>query len=216
MKAIETKYKGYRFRSRLEARWAVFFDSLNLTWRYEPQGFVLGGKAYLPDFWLPDLKLWVEVKAFDVVNDIHKRLCSALACESKCDVAMVFDHLEPLDAVRANGGGRNMIWHGVGYTINESPAGFAECSVCGTIRYGLYGHFTCCEEDEFFNTCNACLSFNDEDFYGEEDNRLACWNCGELLFERVPSWKQTDSERIMKAFEAARSARFEHGWIRRC
>lgn len=25
---IETEYKGYRFRSRLEARWAVFFDTL--------------------------------------------------------------------------------------------------------------------------------------------------------------------------------------------
>lgn len=31
MKAIETRYKGYRFRSRLEARWAVFFDALGLS-----------------------------------------------------------------------------------------------------------------------------------------------------------------------------------------
>jgi hypothetical protein len=29
IKAIETSYKGYRFRSRLEARWAVFFDALD-------------------------------------------------------------------------------------------------------------------------------------------------------------------------------------------
>lgn len=27
IKAIDTYYKGYRFRSRLEARWAVFFDA---------------------------------------------------------------------------------------------------------------------------------------------------------------------------------------------
>ncbi|MCB6994492.1 hypothetical protein LI177_13475 [bacterium 210820-DFI.6.37] len=27
LKAIQTEYKGYRFRSRLEARWAVFFDA---------------------------------------------------------------------------------------------------------------------------------------------------------------------------------------------
>lgn len=26
IKAIDTIYKGYKFRSRLEARWAVFFD----------------------------------------------------------------------------------------------------------------------------------------------------------------------------------------------
>ena len=32
IKAIETSYKGYLFRSRLEARWAVFFDALGLVW----------------------------------------------------------------------------------------------------------------------------------------------------------------------------------------
>ena len=53
MKAIETRYKGYRFRSRLEARWAVFFDKLNLEWEYEREGFELDdGTRYLPDFFL--------------------------------------------------------------------------------------------------------------------------------------------------------------------
>lgn len=53
IKAIETKWKGYRFRSRLEARWAVFFDALGLRWRYEPEGYDLGGGAwYLPDFFI--------------------------------------------------------------------------------------------------------------------------------------------------------------------
>jgi hypothetical protein len=33
--AIETMYRGTRFRSQLEARWAVFFDRLGLPWRYE-------------------------------------------------------------------------------------------------------------------------------------------------------------------------------------
>lgn len=58
IKAIETQYKGYRFRSRLEARWAVFFDSLGLEWHYESEGYVLeNGTCYLPDFWLPKLIL---------------------------------------------------------------------------------------------------------------------------------------------------------------
>lgn len=61
--AIETTYAGCRFRSRLEARWAVFFDKLGIKWLYEPQGYVLGnGDRYLPDFWLPDEAMWVEVK----------------------------------------------------------------------------------------------------------------------------------------------------------
>jgi hypothetical protein len=33
MRAIETKYKGYRFRSRLEAKWAVYYDAIGLKWR---------------------------------------------------------------------------------------------------------------------------------------------------------------------------------------
>ncbi|WP_186156798.1 hypothetical protein [Burkholderia gladioli] len=68
MKAIETQYKGYRFRSRLEARWAVFFDALGIRWEYEPEGFELGfGERYLPDFKVQAPlsrfgEVWVEVK----------------------------------------------------------------------------------------------------------------------------------------------------------
>jgi len=51
--AIPTEYKGYRFRSRLEARWAVFFDACGVKWEYEPEGFALpNGQFYLPDFLL--------------------------------------------------------------------------------------------------------------------------------------------------------------------
>lgn len=61
---IETRYAGCRFRSRLEARWAVFFDVLGIRWQYEPQGFHVGPRRrpYLPDFHLPALGWWIEVK----------------------------------------------------------------------------------------------------------------------------------------------------------
>lgn len=65
---IETRAYGCRFRSRLEARWAVFFTELGLQWEYEPEGFDLGELGfYLPDFLVkgfPDLPetIWVEVK----------------------------------------------------------------------------------------------------------------------------------------------------------
>ncbi len=65
IKAIETRYAGCRFRSRLEARWAVFFDHLGIEWQYEPQGFDIAGTRYLPDFYLPGHGLWVEVKGTD-------------------------------------------------------------------------------------------------------------------------------------------------------
>jgi hypothetical protein len=62
IKAIETYYNGFRFRSRLEARWSIFFDALGLKFEYELQGYAMGEQCYLPDFWLPRLQLWAEVK----------------------------------------------------------------------------------------------------------------------------------------------------------
>lgn len=62
IKAIDTVYAGHRFRSRLEARWAVAFDTLAIRWEYEPQGVLVDGVAYLPDFHLPGPDLLVEVK----------------------------------------------------------------------------------------------------------------------------------------------------------
>lgn len=64
LKPIETEYKGYRFRSRLEARWAVFFDTCGVKWEYEPEGFDLGdGIKYLPDFRLHGVTLNHSFKA---------------------------------------------------------------------------------------------------------------------------------------------------------
>ncbi len=62
IKPIETIYNGYRFRSRIEARWAVFFDAAGIVYEYEKEGFDLGGLYYLPDFWLPKFGMWFEVK----------------------------------------------------------------------------------------------------------------------------------------------------------
>lgn len=65
IKPIETIYNGYRFRSRLEARWAVFFDTLGIQYEYEPEGFKLSdGTICLPDFYLPAFDYYVEIKGF--------------------------------------------------------------------------------------------------------------------------------------------------------
>lgn len=72
LRAIETEYKGYRFRSRIEARWAVFFDALGIAWEYEREGYELESSQgrYLPDFWLPDHRYWIEIKgAYPSLNE---------------------------------------------------------------------------------------------------------------------------------------------------
>ena len=64
VRPIDTRYRGYRFRSRLEARYAVLFDALGLAYEYEREGYDLGWALdwYLPDFWLPGLQCFAEVK----------------------------------------------------------------------------------------------------------------------------------------------------------
>lgn len=81
-KAIETIYNGYRFRSRLEARWAVFFDTAGIKYEYEKEGFDLGDAGYyLPDFWLPELDMWVEVKG-DIPTE-HEMIKLDKLCDAK-------------------------------------------------------------------------------------------------------------------------------------
>lgn len=63
IKAIDTYYNGNYFRSRLEAKWAVCFEMSSLRYEYELEGFCLpNGVKYLPDFYLPELESYVEVK----------------------------------------------------------------------------------------------------------------------------------------------------------
>lgn len=86
IKAIETRYAGCRFRSRLEAKWAVFFDALDIEWEHEPEGFETSAGRYLPDFkiQIPGNQQegkcqWFEVKPAEWRED---RRHAALASES--------------------------------------------------------------------------------------------------------------------------------------
>ena len=51
------------FRSTLEADWAATLDSLSIGWQYEPEGVQLpSGELHRPDFYLPGIATWLEVK----------------------------------------------------------------------------------------------------------------------------------------------------------
>jgi hypothetical protein len=62
MEALKTIYNGVKYRSKLEARWAKFFDLYGLRFEYEPTTFQLKHGLYCPDFYLPDLACYAEVK----------------------------------------------------------------------------------------------------------------------------------------------------------
>lgn len=64
---IETAYKGTLFRSRLEARWAAFFDRVGWSWEYEP----FDADGYIPDFLLLGADpVLVEVKPAATLSDL--------------------------------------------------------------------------------------------------------------------------------------------------
>jgi len=77
--AIETYWHGWRFRSRLEARWAIFFTHMGIEFQYEPEGYILDrGIKYLPDYYLPAVDMWAEVKGRPL-NTKERQKCRALA-----------------------------------------------------------------------------------------------------------------------------------------
>ncbi len=87
IKPIETVYNGYRFRSRLEARWAVFFDRAGIEYTYEPDGFDLGEFGwYLPDFYLPWFKCYLEIKpkGYIGIDEAKNKLWKLFEQKSDC------------------------------------------------------------------------------------------------------------------------------------
>lgn len=125
IRALETSYRGVRFRSRTEARWAIFLDSIGQRWRYEEQGFSLNGNAFLPDFWLPDLDSWLEIKGTIPTRD-EQELAAMLAAGTHRPVYLAHGGL--LDNLKGIGGTMHRYAPGTGeadpgYRFAESPQG---------------------------------------------------------------------------------------------
>lgn len=110
-----TLYKGYYFRSKNEAKWAVFFDKLGIPYQYEPEAFMCSdGSQYTPDFFLPNsylrdirwkgLYLEVKHKEWTHQEDIGYtyRISTALP-----DSHLVLLCGDPYDIVHCNGENNN-------------------------------------------------------------------------------------------------------------
>jgi hypothetical protein len=91
---IPTPYKGVLFRSRLEARWASFFDAMGWPWIYEHADLFY----YIPDFVLtfPAGDVVVEVKPETRLADLRPHALRAVKAGWDGEVlavgARIFDH----------------------------------------------------------------------------------------------------------------------------
>lgn len=137
--AKQTKYRGYKFASRLEGKWAYFLDLNQVPWEYEREGYDLDGLTYYPDFWLPSLKVWLEIKGELITDEIGAKVvekCKRLATLSIHPVVLTFH--DPLD--------QRCVTFGVkGGMYAESH--FTLCSHCGAfglhVRTGAGPRFHC-------------------------------------------------------------------------
>lgn len=91
IEAHPTVYKGFEYRSKLEAQFASFFVHLEIDFLYEPQVFALGNVYYLPDFklFMPDNTIrWIEAKGPSIYKEAALK-CYRLAQETG-EVAQLF------------------------------------------------------------------------------------------------------------------------------
>lgn len=213
IQAIETVYNGYRFRSRLEARWAVFFDAAGIKYQYEPEGYKLSdGRMYLPDFYLPEADTHIEVKADtpSAIPDVER--CASMILWGGPIKRIVFlsDIPGPCD------GG---LWHfpclfcfdgnvAVGWYF------FSDFTPCGHVSSASYPRpFSLCEDDKIWVNHYRPI---------EDSFSLRARSDQELRFGRIVdhgtarlndkvAQQLAMNGNTFKAFIKARKARFEHG-----
>jgi hypothetical protein len=88
-------------KSKGEKRFAQILDKFKIEWEYEKKGFRLleTGELYFPDFYIPDLDLWVEIKY--TIKEIYLRKFRILEKESKDTnlIAIGFGNINKLEKI---------------------------------------------------------------------------------------------------------------------
>lgn len=195
-KPIETRAYGHRFRSRTEARWAVFFTTLGFRWEYEPEGFNIDGELYLPDFrvWTPQGEpIWYEVKPLNVTAD------SKLEKFRKAINRQRGEEWSPIRAVLLNGSPRD-------FFRNHDI-----CPRCGVmlpnICFDDYG-------DEMGVSCFSCdmetPSGGNNPLENDGIKGISYYPHKGLVMTAMHEFEYLNQCRN-SAIEAATSCRFEHG-----
>lgn len=200
IKPIETHYAGCRFRSRLEARWAVFFTTLGIRWEYEPQGYELpSGRRYLPDFLLPEMGMWVEVKG-DEASFLAEGARYAEATHALGGTGILV--LGPVPDVRA-GEPQHFVLTSQQHSSLGYPVLCLDIALADMLTKpdAVREHGLLCT-DLVSHQPDALPALD-----GYRGGRAKYTDCGPM----PAGWEP--SKRVAAAYRAARSARFEHGEV---
>lgn len=216
IQVIQTEYNCFKFRSRLEARWAIFFDSLGIKYEYETEGYELsGGVKYLPDFYLPEFDKFVEVKGMNEhIRDDLDKLRLFVCCVKKSVII--------LSAIPFSNEAEGLYLFPTLHFSSKSK-GKAESAYCFFTKYigcDVIDEWLICRENEWYwnefmsnetiyNTIQAICG-NDEN-----DSKEACFvdSFGFTVKEdhSVRTNMKNYLQEIQNAIIKARQARFEYG-----
>jgi hypothetical protein len=203
IKAIETRWNGYRFRSRTEARWAVLLTNLGIKYEYEHEGFVLpSGERYLPDFYLPTLKCILEIKP-SLDADLSKPRELAIHSDEKVFIGTGAPDSVVKTQIYSFGDAGELIRAGLVHCpccckVSLAQEGQADWLICDCIKTAKSGTRANWHErlPQFLKVMLA------EDVELELRIRDRFWQSIERPYL---------ASKIFDAFDAAKSARFEHG-----
>jgi hypothetical protein len=210
IKAIETVYDGYRFRSRLEARWAVFFNALGIKYEYEKEGFDLDGTWYLPDFWLPEYKYWIEIKGQNA-KDQEENKCSKLT-DMTHHPTFLFSGSIPLPDYEICDIATLYIGDDIFSASKYERYAWSECPFCEKINITKFGSIDQLVLSHNETACGCISRYTNnqlliclDDMIKSDQNSYRA----NLVQYRFFYWGNTP--RLKAAYTAARQARFEHG-----
>lgn len=148
--AKPTLYSGIRFRSRLEARWAKFFDAIGREWVYEPQVPELAGMQYQPDFLttksysdgLTLIEVKPQVDAAETVRLMRDEKWHQVANRTKSNFVLLFGTPgEWVEGELVGSGHFGGVW--VPDQEVVPYAEFAECLSCNRVNLWPDGVATC-------------------------------------------------------------------------
>ncbi len=183
IKPIQVSFDGITYRSKTEARWAIFFKELGITALYEEEGFEIpiesGGKIrYLPDFHVPSQDRFPMDIYFEIKPSVAGGICLNEYDSKKITAFSNFKTIAVLGSISRE--------------ANDLHGGFGGFEICGP-NHGDCGYLFC--------QCIFCGAFGFE-FNGRSERIKCCiMNGGHKDYN-------SDAPAIIHALDVASSYRF--------
>lgn len=132
------RHNGYPMRSHSETRWASMMDCMGIRWLYEPRLFKTSLGMYLPDFYLPDMGAYLEVKG---PPPTEEEIQKAEDVQAETGRPVIFAHGKPVMHGLRLGGAKLSSWicgkpvHVSMYEVSQGIEKYISLRDCAKLAY---------------------------------------------------------------------------------